>query len=95
VTRNQTKHTEGETEVHHRPKRGWVWNQFFVLEEHMGPDPQYVGKVSLFLFCFICLALACLVLSYLVLLWFGFLSAEKLWCEMKVELEYDLKRHEI
>jgi hypothetical protein len=29
------------------------------------------------------------------LLWFGFLSAEKLWCEMKVELEYDLKRHEI
>nr|XP_044988850.1 cadherin-18 isoform X2 [Jaculus jaculus] len=45
VTRNQTKHTEGETEVHHRPKRGWVWNQFFVLEEHMGPDPQYVGKL--------------------------------------------------
>lgn len=45
VTRNQTKHIEGETEVHHRPKRGWVWNQFFVLEEHMGPDPQYVGKV--------------------------------------------------
>ncbi|KAK2529805.1 Cdh18 [Columba guinea] len=44
VTRNQTKHIEGETEVHHRPKRGWVWNQFFVLEEHMGPDPQYVGK---------------------------------------------------
>lgn len=55
VTRNQTKHIEGETEVHHRPKRGWVWNQFFVLEEHMGPDPQYVGKVrslSYFLFCF-------------------------------------------
>lgn len=50
VTRNQTKHIEGETEVHHRPKRGWVWNQFFVLEEHMGPDPQYVGKVS---FCFL------------------------------------------
>ncbi|VTJ78257.1 Hypothetical predicted protein, partial [Marmota monax] len=44
VTRNQTKHIEGEAEVHHRPKRGWVWNQFFVLEEHMGPDPQYVGK---------------------------------------------------
>lgn len=46
VTRNQTKHIEGETEVHHRPKRGWVWNQFFVLEEHMGSDPQYVGKVK-------------------------------------------------
>nr|XP_028594428.1 cadherin-18-like [Podarcis muralis] len=45
VTRNQTKHIEGETEVHHRPKRGWVWNQFFVLEEHFGPDPQYVGKL--------------------------------------------------
>ncbi|XP_044863471.1 cadherin-18 [Mauremys mutica] len=45
VTRNQTKHIEGETEVHHRPKRGWVWNQFFVLEEHLGPDPQYVGKL--------------------------------------------------
>uniref|UniRef100_A0A8C4VG95 Cadherin 18 n=1 Tax=Gopherus evgoodei TaxID=1825980 RepID=A0A8C4VG95_9SAUR len=45
VTRNQTKHIEGETEVHHRPKRGWVWNQFFVLEEHLGSDPQYVGKL--------------------------------------------------
>ena len=29
-----------------RIKRGWVWNQFFVLEEYMGSDPQYVGKVS-------------------------------------------------
>lgn len=29
----------------HRVKRGWVWNQFFVLEEYMGSDPQYVGKV--------------------------------------------------
>lgn len=28
-----------------RRKRGWVWNQFFVLEEHMGSEPQYVGKV--------------------------------------------------
>uniref|UniRef100_A0A8C5N423 Cadherin-12 n=1 Tax=Leptobrachium leishanense TaxID=445787 RepID=A0A8C5N423_9ANUR len=45
VTKNQTKHIEGETEVHHRPKRGWVWNQFFVLEEHIGPDSQYVGKL--------------------------------------------------
>uniref|UniRef100_A0A4W6G752 Cadherin 18 n=1 Tax=Lates calcarifer TaxID=8187 RepID=A0A4W6G752_LATCA len=34
-----------KTEVHHRPKRGWIWNQFFVLEEHMGPDAQYVGKL--------------------------------------------------
>lgn len=30
-----------------RVKRGWVWNQFFVLEEYMGSDPQYVGKVKL------------------------------------------------
>uniref|UniRef100_A0A665X2F8 Cadherin-12 n=1 Tax=Echeneis naucrates TaxID=173247 RepID=A0A665X2F8_ECHNA len=25
-----------------RVKRGWVWNQFFVLEEYMGSDPQYL-----------------------------------------------------
>ncbi|XP_030629123.1 cadherin-18 [Chanos chanos] len=42
---NQTKGPDGETEVHHRPKRGWIWNQFFVLEEHIGPDAQYVGKL--------------------------------------------------
>lgn len=47
-TKNQTKLASGETEVHHRPKRGWIWNQFFVLEEHMGPDAQYVGKVRLY-----------------------------------------------
>lgn len=41
--RNQTKLPDKES--HHRPKRGWIWNQFFVLEEHIGPDPQYVGKV--------------------------------------------------
>lgn len=28
-----------------RVRRGWVWNQFFVLEEYMGSEPQYVGKV--------------------------------------------------
>ncbi|XP_067224726.1 cadherin-18 isoform X4 [Chanodichthys erythropterus] len=38
-------HNHTETEVHHRPKRGWIWNQFFVLEEHIGPDAQYVGKL--------------------------------------------------
>ncbi|KPP69299.1 hypothetical protein Z043_111957 [Scleropages formosus] len=43
--RNQSRPPEGETEVHHRPKRGWIWNQFFVLEEHIGPDAQYVGKI--------------------------------------------------
>uniref|UniRef100_A0A3B5M7Z7 Cadherin 18 n=1 Tax=Xiphophorus couchianus TaxID=32473 RepID=A0A3B5M7Z7_9TELE len=44
-SKNQTKLASGETEVHHRPKRGWIWNQFFVLEEHIGPDAQYVGKL--------------------------------------------------
>ncbi|XP_007899915.1 cadherin-18 [Callorhinchus milii] len=45
VAKNQSKHLEGKKEVHHRPKRGWVWNQFFVLEEHIGPEAQYVGKL--------------------------------------------------
>ncbi|XP_026170172.1 cadherin-18-like isoform X2 [Mastacembelus armatus] len=43
--RNQTKLVDIDKDSHHRPKRGWVWNQFFVLEEHMGPEPQYVGKL--------------------------------------------------
>lgn len=29
-----------------RAKRGWVWNQMFVLEEFSGPDPILVGRVS-------------------------------------------------
>ncbi|XP_072366358.1 cadherin-18-like [Scyliorhinus torazame] len=45
VERNQSMHLEGEKQAHHRPKRGWVWNQFFVLEEHIGPEAQYVGKL--------------------------------------------------
>ncbi|XP_074545543.1 cadherin-7-like [Halichoeres trimaculatus] len=28
-----------------RRKRSWVWNQFFVLEEHTGDEPLYVGKL--------------------------------------------------
>ncbi|XP_067886875.1 cadherin-7-like isoform X1 [Heterodontus francisci] len=32
-------------EAHKRVKRGWVWNQFFVLEEYTGTDPLYVGKL--------------------------------------------------
>uniref|UniRef100_A0A3P8Y8A2 Cadherin-12 n=1 Tax=Esox lucius TaxID=8010 RepID=A0A3P8Y8A2_ESOLU len=43
--RNQTKHPDGGKDVHHRPKRGWIWNQFFVLEEHIGPEAQHVGKL--------------------------------------------------
>ncbi|XP_030628958.1 cadherin-18 [Chanos chanos] len=42
---NQTASQDGDKDAHHRPKRGWIWNQFFVLEEHIGPDPQYVGKL--------------------------------------------------
>lgn len=44
-TQNRTKLPEGGKDPHHRPKRGWVWNQFYVLEEHIGPEAQYVGKV--------------------------------------------------
>ncbi|XP_075442028.1 cadherin-10-like isoform X2 [Ascaphus truei] len=28
-----------------RHKRGWMWNQFFLLEEYTGLDYQYVGKL--------------------------------------------------
>ncbi|XP_019729955.1 cadherin-6-like [Hippocampus comes] len=28
-----------------RSKRGWMWNQFFLLEEYTGNDMQYVGKL--------------------------------------------------
>lgn len=42
-----------EGQVLHRSKRGWVWNQFFVIEEYTGPDPVLVGRVSriMLLFC--------------------------------------------
>lgn len=39
--------SENDGETLHRTKRGWMWNQFFLLEEYTGPDTQYVGKVSL------------------------------------------------
>ncbi|CAL8359434.1 unnamed protein product [Gadus morhua 'NCC'] len=29
-----------------RAKRGWVWNQMFVLEEFSGPDPILVGRTT-------------------------------------------------
>ncbi|GCC35436.1 hypothetical protein chiPu_0013921 [Chiloscyllium punctatum] len=32
-------------QVLHRSKRGWVWNQFFVIEEYTGPDPVLVGRL--------------------------------------------------
>ncbi|XP_029309951.1 cadherin-18-like [Cottoperca gobio] len=45
VKRNKTKLLEKDKDSHHRLKRGWIWNQFFVLEEHIGPESQYVGKL--------------------------------------------------
>ncbi|KAL4836271.1 hypothetical protein H8958_016495 [Nasalis larvatus] len=38
-----------EQRILNRSKRGWVWNQMFVLEEFSGPEPILVGRVSLFL----------------------------------------------
>lgn len=43
--RNQTKLLDTDKDSQQRPKRGWIWNQFFVLEEHIGSETQYVGKV--------------------------------------------------
>ncbi|XP_059357798.1 cadherin-12a [Carassius carassius] len=43
--RNMMAHRKHGMMGVHRVKRGWVWNQFFVLEEYMGSDPQYVGKL--------------------------------------------------
>lgn len=34
-----------EQKVLNRSKRGWVWNQMFVLEEFSGPEPILVGRV--------------------------------------------------
>ncbi|XP_036374751.1 cadherin-10-like [Megalops cyprinoides] len=28
-----------------RSKRGWMWNQFYIQEEYMGTDYQYMGKL--------------------------------------------------
>ncbi|XP_076014293.1 cadherin-20-like [Genypterus blacodes] len=35
----------GSTALLQRVKRGWVWNQFFVLEEYTGLEPLYIGKL--------------------------------------------------
>uniref|UniRef100_A0A7N6B0Q1 Cadherin domain-containing protein n=1 Tax=Anabas testudineus TaxID=64144 RepID=A0A7N6B0Q1_ANATE len=42
------RHKQGagkQGQVLHRSKRGWVWNQFFVIEEYTGPDPVLVGRL--------------------------------------------------
>ncbi|NXL84374.1 CADH9 protein, partial [Alectura lathami] len=40
-----TRLSESDGKTLHRTKRGWMWNQFFLLEEYTGPDTQYVGKL--------------------------------------------------
>ncbi|XP_078544034.1 cadherin-9-like [Lissotriton helveticus] len=37
--------SEDGGKVLQRSKRGWMWNQFFLLEEYTGTDTQYVGKL--------------------------------------------------
>ncbi|XP_056306388.1 cadherin-7 [Danio aesculapii] len=44
-TDGRYKHPEPPRAILQRQKRSWVWNQFFVLEEHTGTDPLYVGKL--------------------------------------------------
>ncbi|NWY92950.1 CADH8 protein, partial [Loxia curvirostra] len=39
------KRLNEEQRVLHRFKRGWVWNQMFVLEEFSGPEPILVGRL--------------------------------------------------
>ncbi|NP_001304157.1 cadherin-12 isoform 2 precursor [Homo sapiens] len=43
--RENVIHLPGQRSHFQRVKRGWVWNQFFVLEEYVGSEPQYVGKL--------------------------------------------------
>lgn len=44
ANRNQSRLLDSDKDSQ-TPRRGWIWNQFFVLEEHIGPELQYVGKV--------------------------------------------------
>ncbi|NXA81150.1 CADH8 protein, partial [Thryothorus ludovicianus] len=39
------KRLNEEQRVLHRSRRGWVWNQMFVLEEFSGPEPILVGRL--------------------------------------------------
>lgn len=43
-TSGGSRQDEGPSSLE-RVKRGWVWNQFFVVEEYTGTEPLYVGKV--------------------------------------------------
>lgn len=48
ILRKMVNLTKDDGKMLHRTKRGWMWNQFFLLEEYTGTDTQYVGKVSFF-----------------------------------------------
>ncbi|XP_051796458.1 cadherin-10a isoform X3 [Acanthochromis polyacanthus] len=37
--------SDSDGKILQRSKRGWMWNQFFLLEEYTGNDHQYVGKL--------------------------------------------------
>ncbi|XP_044538009.1 cadherin-10-like [Gracilinanus agilis] len=43
IVKTRTPGRDGK--ILHRQKRGWMWNQFFLLEEYTGSDYQYVGKL--------------------------------------------------
>ncbi|XP_060236415.1 cadherin-10 isoform X2 [Meriones unguiculatus] len=43
TTESRVPRNDGK--ILHRQKRGWMWNQFFLLEEYTGSDYQYVGKL--------------------------------------------------
>lgn len=45
VSAHRHRERRKEGQVLHRSKRGWVWNQFFVIEEYTGPDPVLVGRL--------------------------------------------------
>uniref|UniRef100_A0A8C7N606 Cadherin-10 n=1 Tax=Oncorhynchus kisutch TaxID=8019 RepID=A0A8C7N606_ONCKI len=40
-----TSQEKDDGRILQRYKRGWMWNQFFLLEEYTGNDNQYVGKL--------------------------------------------------
>lgn len=48
LLRKMANLTKDDGKMLHRTKRGWMWNQFFLLEEYTGTDTQYVGKVRFF-----------------------------------------------
>ncbi|XP_041848809.1 cadherin-7-like isoform X2 [Melanotaenia boesemani] len=45
VSGREEKGGGAEPKPQMRRRRSWVWNQFFVLEEITGDEPQYIGKL--------------------------------------------------